>query len=182
MLMLGCFSQQALSQRTSHKSVHLNISQKVSCYSLPSGGVELSVWQYLLNSYWIAGVSATDWNQKICSGESTDYFDHVLWSANAGWMYRLYGTYSRWFSLYAGGKVFLGCNQYEVLKSMPYEWNYSYPTAEFIYGLEPCLDMEFYLSRHFALSLGVQAPLTFGSSLPTDIFKVSASLGIRINL
>lgn len=182
MFFMGCFSQQASAQRTAHKSVHFGFSQKVSCYALPSGGIELSAGQYQLNSYWTVGVSATDWNQKIRSGESTDYFDHILWNANAGWMYRLFGTYSRWFNFYAGGKVFLGCNQYEAFKPMPQEWEYDYPSAEFIYGLEPCIDMEFFLSKHFALCLGVQAPLTFGSSLPTDIFHLTASLGVRINL
>lgn len=183
-LPLLCCASTALAQRTSYRSIHIGLSPKVSCNSLPSAGLELSAGQYLLNSYWTAGVCATDWNQKVSTGDggNAQHFDHILWNVSGGWMYRLAGSYSRWFSLYVGGKAFLGCNQYEVFKEMPDEWEYDFPDLEFIYGIEPCIDLEFYLTRHFALTLGVQAPLTFGSSLPSDILHITGSLGIRINL
>lgn len=183
-LPLFCCVSTVLAQRTSYRSIHIGLSPKVSCNSLPSAGLELSAGQYLLNSYWTAGVCATDWNQKVSTSddETAQHFDHILWNINGGWMYRLVGSYGRWFSLYVGGKAFLGCNQYEVFKQMPNEWEYDFPALEFIYGLEPSIDIEFYLSRHFALNLGVQVPLTFGSSLPSDILHITGSLGIRINL
>lgn len=172
-------------QRTADRSVHLGITQKVSCYSIPSGGLEVNAGQYLLNSYWTAGVSAVDWNQRIGSqgGHLPDaHFDHVMWTVNGGWMYRLWGAYSRWLNIYIGGKAFIGGNQYEVFSNLPDEAYYDLPKVEFIYGIEPCLDVEFYISKWIALTIGVQMPLTFSSSLPSDLFHLTGSLGIRFNL
>lgn len=180
-----CICTAARAQRTAYKSVHIGISPKVSCYSIPSGGIELNAGQYLLNSYWTAGVSATDWNQKITSAngmQSSEYFDHIMWNINGGWLYRILGTYSRWLSIYAGAKAFIGGNNYEVLKDIPEELHYDLPKMEFIYGIEPVLDIEVYISNVLAFTVGVQAPLTFGSTLESDFFRLTGSLGIRINI
>ena len=97
-------------------------------------------------------------------------------------MYRLAASYSRSFCLYAGGGAFIGINEYEVLIRLPAETEGDFPKAEFVYGAEAALEAEFFPFRRVAFVLGVQSPLTFGSSLGSDFWHISASLGIRINL
>ncbi len=156
-----------------------------SAYSLPSGGFSLEGGQYLLNSYWKACVSAVDWNQKVADSRGRidgAVFDHVHWTLAGGWMYRIAGAYSRKVSLYCGGCAFLGYNSYELFKSLPEEMDAGYPSGEFIYGIRPEVDLEWFVFRKAAVVLGVQSPVTFGSSLKTDIWHLTASLGIRFNL
>lgn len=180
---LVSFSPDSAAQRTSNKTVHLGISQQVSCYSIPSGGLDLSGGMYFMHSYWKAGISATDYNQKI-SGTNVngEYFDHVHFIAYGEWMYRIFATYSRNINLYAGGGIFLGCNAYELFRSLPKEYRTGFPSAEFIYGLRPSIEMEAFVSRNVALVLGVHSPITFSSSVSKDIWHVVGSLGVRVNL
>ena len=42
--------------------------------------------------------------------------------------------------------------------------------------------MEIFISRSVALSLGAQLPVTLGSSLTSDKWNLTGSIGIRINL
>lgn len=184
-LLLICAGTEAAAQRTSYKSTIIGISQKVTANSLPSGGLEIYGGQYLMDSYWTVGASVTDWNQKISTASGPDTqecFDHIMWNVNGGWMYRLAGTYNRVFSLYIGGKAFLGCNHYEVFRDLPQELEADIPEREFIYGIEPGLDMEIYVTRWLAFSIGIQSPLTFGSSLRSDLWHLTGSIGIKLNL
>ena len=181
--------QDASAQRTSQGNAFVGISPYVSGYSIPSGGLGVEAGKYLLHSYWKVELRAVDWNQKIAGDEDgteaaetaeaeegTDvvqeetapvYFDHILWNLSGSWMYRAFGTYG---------------NQYEVFHKLPEETPGEFPREEFVYGAEPRVEIEFFPFRRTALVLGVQSPLTFSSSLKTDRWHVSASLGVRINL
>lgn len=175
----------AFAQRTSDKAILVGASQLVSAYSIPSGGLEIHVGQYILNSYWKAGISVLDWNQKVNDAKGTLkglYFDHIHWKAHGGWMYRLCGTYERTVSLYGGGSIFLGANSYQMFKRLPDELLGGFPPVEFIYGIQPEIDLEIFLSQKVALTIGIQSPVTFGSSLKMDIWHLSGSLGVRVNL
>ena len=196
--------QDASAQRTSQGNAFVGISPYVSGYSIPSGGLGVEAGQYLLHSYWKVELRAVDWNQKIAEDEDgteaaetaeaeegTDvvqeetapvYFDHILWNLSGSWMYRLLASYDRRFNVYVGAGAFLGINQYEVFHKLPEETPGEFPSEEFVYGAEPRVEIEFFPFRRTALVLGVQSPLTFSSSLKTDRWHVSASLGVRINL
>lgn len=176
----------ASAQRTSFGKAFAGIHQYVSGYAVPSGGLGVEGGQYLLHSYWRAGVRAVDWNQKVSGAQDTDgnpvLFDHILWTLSGGWMYRLFGSYGRRLNLYAGGGAFVGLNHYEVFRKLPAELTGGFPRAEFVYGAEPGLDIEFFPFPRTALVLGVQSSFTFSSSLGTDLWHLSGSLGIRFNL
>ena len=176
----------ASAQRTCNRQGFIGMSQYVSAYAVPSGGLGIEGGQYLLNSYWKAGVRALDWNQRLgagsVSGDEPVFFDHVLWTLHGGWMLRVLSTYGRGLNVYLGGSAFLGVNQYEVLRPLPAERQGEFPAAEFVYGAEPAAEVELFLSTRTAVTLGVQSPFTFLSSLETDLWHLSASLGIRINL
>jgi len=176
----------ATAQRTSTGKAFLGISQHVSVYSVPSGGMSLEGGQYLLHSYWKGWIRAVDWNQKVSGvldGEGSPVlFDHILWSAGGSWMYRLFATYGRRLCLYAGAGAVIGLNHYESFRRLPDELTGAFPKVEFVYGAEPALELELFPFRKTALILGIQSPFTFASSLPTDLWHLSGSLGIRFNL
>ncbi len=175
----------ASAQRTADRTVFLGLSQMVSASALPSGGVTLEGGQYLLNSYWKAGVSAVDWNQRYNNPDGTlerAWFDHIHYTLQGGWMYRLASTYSRSFSLYGGASAFLGCNSFNGFRPLPAEYTGGYPRAEFIYGFFPELELEWYPFRRTGFTLSVRSPFTFSSSLETDLWHITGAVGIRINL
>lgn len=176
----------ASAQRTCNRQGFIGMSQYVSAYAVPSGGLGLEGGQYLLNSYWKAGVRAVDWNQRLgagsVSGDEPVFFDHILWTLHGGWMLRVLSTYGRGLNVYLGASAFLGVNQYEVLSPLPAERQGEFPAAEFVYGAEAAADIELFLSTRTAVVLGVQSPFTLLSSLESDLWHISASLGLRINL
>ena len=176
---------EASAQRTAEGSMFIGASQMVSAYAVPSGGRELGAGGYLRSSMWKAGVRAVDWNHKVSADtgvEHDDLFDHIAWSLYGGWRYRLMGTYNRMFSLYLGGDIFLGLNQYEAFRKLPDELATGIARCGFIYGVQPELELEVFPGRRVALILGVQLPVTLGSSLKTDIWNITGSVGARINL
>lgn len=175
----------ARAQRTCTGRAFIGENQYLSAYTAPSGGVGLEGGEYLLSSYWKAGVRAVDWNQQLSPaalGDEPVLFDHVLWNLYGGWMQRVLATYGRGLNVYLGAMAFVGVNQYEVFRPLPSERKGEFPSAEFVYGAEPAMDIELFLSTRTALVLGVQSPFTFLSSLDTDLWHLSASLGLRINL
>ena len=185
-ILIGVGTFRASAQRTAPGKVFIGVDQYVSGYSIPSGGAGIEAGQYLISSYWKAGLRAVDWNQKYASSAGADagpqWFDHIHWSLYGGWMYRIAGTYGRTFNVYLGGGAFIGINHYEVFRKLPSEISPDFGKAEFVYGVDPELEFEVFPFRKVAFVLGVQSPLTFSSTLGTDFWHLSASLGIRINL
>lgn len=180
LLCLVANQEKAFAQRTSSGTTFIGASQMVSAYVIPSGGLELKAGQYLLNAYWEVYVNAVDWMQKTDMQDVT--LDRMHVTAGGGWMQRIASSYSRSFNLYAGGSAFLGYSFHEVFAKLPEEITSGLPGGDFIYGVRPAIEMEGFISRRVALTLGVQAPVTFSSSFRSDIFHVTGSLGLRINL
>lgn len=176
---LAC-PEKCCAQRTSSGTSFIGATQIVSAYVIPSGGLDIHFGQYLLNSYWKTSLSAVDWMQK--TDVQGVVFDRMHLVLEGGWMYRLAKNYSRSFNLYAGGGAFLGYNFHEVFAKLPKEMTTDLPNGDFIYGLRPSVEMECFISRKVALTMGVQAPLTFSSSFSSDLWHVTGSLGIRINI
>ena len=176
---------EAEAQRTSEGSVFIGASQMVSGYAVPSGGLDLHAGGYLRSSLWRAGVRAADWNHRVSADTGTEHgemFDHVAWQFYGGWRYRVIGTYDRAFSLYAGADAFLGFNRHEVFRKLPGELKTGLPGAEFAYGAVPEIELEVFVSKAVALTLGVQCPITLGTTLTSDNWNITGSLGVRINL
>lgn len=184
-VLMAAAQSEASAQRTAEGSIFIGTSQMVSAYAVPSGGLDIYAGGYLNSSLWKAGMRAVDWNHRITSDTGVDHddiFDHIAWSLYGGWRYRLFGTYNRAFSLHIGGDAFIGLNQYEAFRRLPGELATGLPACEFIYGVCPEAEMELFFSRGAALTLGAQLPVTLGSSLNSDKWNLTGSLGVRINL
>lgn len=183
LVLLGTGKAEA--QRTSEGSVFIGASQMVSGYVVPSGGLDLHAGGYLRSSLWRAGVRAVDWNHRVSADTGTEHgemFDHIAWQFYGGWRYRVAGTYNRAFSLYAGADAFLGFNQHEVFRKLPGELKTGLSAAEFAYGAVPEIELELFVSKAVAFTLGVQCPVTLGTTLTSDDWNLTGSLGVRINL
>ena len=191
----------ALAQRTAYGSKFISIEPMITAYCVPSGGVDLNFGGYQRASYWRVGVRAADWNHRIDTGEdlisgggtSEDdmdnlsvadepMFDHVQASVYGGWRWRFVSSYTRAFNVYAGADAFLGMNKLQVLRKLDEEMKIAAPDEEFAYGVVPEVEMEIFLGRRVALLLGVQCPITLGTSLQTDTWNLTGTLGVRINL
>lgn len=175
----------AFAQRTSDGTFFVAARPTVSACSTPRPGIALEGGQYLLSSFWRAGIWASDYSQKLesASGDRLpEMLDHMHLRAQGDYLFRLAANYSRSVNLYAGGGVFLGYHAYQVLSTIPSELSGDFPSGEFIYGLVPSLEGEFFVSGRVAITLGVHCPVTFSSSLRTDLCHLDASLGVRVNL
>ena len=176
---------EARAQRTAEGSLAVGIAPMVSAYAVPSGGLDIYVGGYARSSFWKAGVRAVDWNHRVNAATGVDHpdlFDHIAWSAYGGWLYRLAGTYNRVFNIYLGGSLFLGLNQYEAFRILPEELTTGLPQVEFAYGAVPEFEMEVFMGRSAALVVGVQCPVTLGTTIKSDIWNLTGSVGVRINL
>ncbi len=76
----------------------------------------------------------------------------------------------------------MGLNQYEAFRVLPEELSTDLPQVEFAYGAVPELEMEVFMGRSAALVIGVQCPVTLGTSIKSDIWNLTGSVGVRINL
>jgi len=140
-------------------------------------GADLSYGKYLLNSYWKAGASVTEYSHSLESGEPMGYL-HA--AAYGEWMYRLVGTRSRFFNMYGGGGAFLGYEGIDAFGLLPSEARSSFGSGYFLYGVSVSLEMEVFFSRRVAFILGGRLPLNFSSQFGWFHYHVGA--GIRINI
>ncbi len=175
------YSFEAHAQRTSVDRPFITLSQVTTFGSIPSGGVCLEGGQYLLNSYWSVSAKVSNWNH-LTNAADERHFDHIVWGIQGGWKYRILHTYSRVLNIYAGGKLFLGGNHYEVFKPLPQEYSGSFPKYEFMYGVEPEIEVEVFVSSHLAFVLAGQWPINFSSYFSSGMWCPTASLGVRVNL
>ncbi len=171
----------AYAQRTSVDRSFIGLSQVTTFSGTPSGGLCLEGGRYLLNSYWSVSAKVANWNQ-LTDASNEHQFDHMIWGVQGGWKYRIIHTYSRALNVYTGAKLFIGGNHYEVFKPLPPEYTGSFPECEFIYGVEPEIEFEAFVSSHVAFILAVQLPINFSSYFSSGMWNPTASLGIRINL
>ena len=172
-----CMSAQDLSaQRTAVGQYFVSGHLSHDFTSIGSFGGGVSVGSYLLNSYWKASIGLDNRLTGLSNGGTMEYM-HIY--AAADWMYRLYCTSGRIFSLYAGGGLFLGYEAYDPSGKLQSNIDTGLGGGAFLYGLRPGIELECFVARQLALTAGVTLPLHFGS--PTGWFKWSTSIGIRYN-
>lgn len=169
---------EATAQRTMHGESLLSAEVHYP-FSKPYWlGADLSYGQYLLTSYWKAGVSATEYSHQIDEKTPMGYL-HV--AAYGEWMYRLVGTRSRFFNMYGGGGAFLGYEGVDAFGLLPSEVKSDFGSGYFLYGVSVSLELEVFFSRRVALVLGGRLPLNFSSQFGWFHSQVGAGLRVNIN-
>lgn len=170
---------EARAQRTMRGESLLTIDGSYP-FSVPNGwGVGLSYGQYLLLSYWTAGMSVTNHSALYTDGQVLPYL-HAY--AYGDWMYRLLGTRNRAFCLYGGAGAFLGYEAVDPKGKVPKEYKTAadFKDGRFLYGVRISLEMEIFFCRKAAFVVGASAPLNFSSPYGWIHFQVGG--GLRLNI
>ena len=139
-------------------------------------GGSFTLGQYLMNSYWLTGISIDNRNSKLSSGHKMDCTDFYV---EGGWMYRFFATRSRKFCGYIGGTAFIGYQAYNTFDKLPSNITTSLGKGIFLYGLKPTIEIEYFIFPKTALLAKVSMPIQFDS--PTGWIKGSVGIGARYN-
>ena len=181
-VLIACFvlfasSQAASAQRTMKGQLHVGAQASLSADPrLPAGG-ELSFGSYLLDSYIAGWINVTPDFISLATGHQLGY---IPINVGADYMYRVAATRARSVNLYVGGGVFLGWELYDPFKRVPSYIDTGFGKGNFIYGVAPALESEFFITRTVALTLGTRMPVSISSK--TEILKLHLKAGLRVNI
>jgi hypothetical protein len=143
---------------------------------VPIGG-ELSFGSYLLDSHISGWINVTPDYISLPTGHQLGY---IPINVGADYMYRVAATRARSVNLYVGGGVFLGWELYDPFKRVPSYIDTGFGKGNFIYGVSPALESEFFITRTVALTLGTRMPVSISSK--TEILKLHLKAGLRVNI
>lgn len=176
-IVLFSSSQVVSAQRTMKGQFHIDAKASLSADPrMPAGG-ELSFGSYLLNSYITGWVNVTPDYITLPTGHQLGY---IPINIGADYMYRVAATRARSINLYVGGGVFLGWELYDPFKKVPPYIDTGFGKGNFIYGVAPALETEFFITRTVALTLGARMPVSISSK--TEILKLHLKAGFRVNI
>lgn len=140
-------------------------------------GVNLNYSQYLLSAYWMIDAFVGSNQINVTGGIPMNFIEYAL---GGGYMYRLLATRSRSISLYAGGGAFIGYELYDPMKKLPASIDTELPTGNFLYGVSPRIEAEFFVIRQLAITVGTVAMVNFSS--PLVMFRPQLRLGLRYDI
>lgn len=176
-IVLFSSSQVVSAQRTMKGQLHIDAKASLSADPrMPAGG-ELSFGSYLLNSYITGWINVTPDYITLPTGHQLGY---IPINIGADYMYRVAATRARSINLYVGGGVFLGWELYDPFKKVPPYIDTGFGKGNFIYGVAPALETEFFITRTVALTLGARMPVSISSK--TEILKLHLKAGFRVNI
>lgn len=181
-VLIACFvlfasSQAASAQRTMKGQLHVGAQASLSADPrLPAGG-ELSFGSYLLDSHISGWINVTPDYISLPTGHQLGY---IPINVGADYMYRVAATRARSVNLYVGGGVFLGWELYDPFKRVPSYIDTGFGKGNFIYGVAPALESEFFITRTVALTLGARMPVSISSK--TEILKLHLKAGLRVDI
>ena len=170
-------SQAASAQRTMKGQLHIGAQASLSADPrVPIGG-ELSFGSYLLDSHISGWINVTPDYISLPTGHQLGY---VPINVGADYMYRVAATRARSANLYVGGGVFLGWELYDPSRRVPSYIDTGVGKGNFIYGVAPALESEFFITRTVALTLGARMPVSISSK--TEILKLHLKAGLRVDI
>ena len=176
-IVLFASSQAASAQRTMKGQLHIGAQASLSADPrVPIGG-ELAFGSYLLDSHISGWINVTPDYISLPTGHQLGY---IPINVGADYMYRVAATRARSVNLYVGGGVFLGWELYDPFKRVPSYIDTGFGKGNFIYGVAPALESEFFITRTVALTLGARMPVSISSK--TEILKLHLKAGLRVNI
>ena len=181
-ILIACFvlfasSQAASAQRTMKGQLHIGAQASLSADPRVSIGGELSFGSYLLDSHISGWINVTPDYISLPTGHQLGY---IPINVGADYMYRVAATRARSVNLYVGGGVFLGWELYDPFKRVPSYIDTGFGKGNFIYGVAPALESEFFITRTVALTLGARMPVSISSK--TEILKLHLKAGLRVDI
>ena len=140
-------------------------------------GINIDYGQYLLSGYWYCSLLGEHNRIATTTAYSIRYMDIY---AGGGYLHRLLASRSRVFGLYAGGGAFLGYEFIDPMNEQPSNISTSLPGGCFQYGIIPEVEIEIFILRKTALTIGADSPINFTSPLSKIRPRIKA--GIRVNI
>ena len=176
-IVLFSSSQAVSAQRTMKGQLHIGAQASLSADPrIPIGG-EFSFGSYLLDSHIFGWINITPDYISLPTGHQLGY---IPINVGADYMYRVAATRARSVNLYVGGGVFLGWELYDPFKRVPSYIDTGFGKGNFIYGVAPGLESEFFITRTVALTLGARMPVSISSK--TEILKLHLKAGLRVDI
>ena len=176
-IMALCTSHEAHAQRTMRDQNLLTVQMQTPCTGARYFGGNLSWGRYMLDAYWRTSASVVPRGVGLSTGHTMDV---VSIRAGGSYMHRIASVRSRAFSLYGGGGAFIGYELYDPASRLPANISTGLGDGAFIYGIDPGIEAEVFISRRVALTAGCTMPMTFGSV--SRWLRINATAGIRINI
>ena len=140
-------------------------------------GADISYGQYLLSSYWKAGVFAT---QHTATFKDDTQMGYLHACAYGDWMYRLAGTRNRVFNLYTGAGAFIGYEAVDPKNLVDQQYKEDFGSGRFLYGVQLSVEMEVFFSRRVSLVLNAKTPFCISTAFGWFHYQVGA--GLRVNI
>lgn len=176
-IVLFSSSQVVSAQRTMKGQFHIDAKASLSADPRVPAGGELSFGSYLLNSYISGWINVTP---DYITLPTSHQFGYIPINVGADYMYRVAATRARSVNLYVGGGIFLGWEFYDPFKKVPPYIDTGFGKGNFVYGVAPALESEFFITRTVALTLGARMPVSISSK--TEILKLHLRAGFRVNI
>ena len=189
-----CFGASA--QRTSYHESFIDFGYSSSYFAQPvsdlTNGLRVAYGMYEMETFWSITANFNNFHQYVYNNSRWEWFDYSYYALGADWNYRLFGTYSRNFNLYAGGGIFLGYRQYgtfiNLLGSGIPDTLYNKDgiaiasvKGDFLYGMRANLQAEYFFTKKIALVLNVSPYVPFSRFLSSDTFHLLTELSLRMN-
>ena len=177
LLFFSCTTE-ASAQRTMDGQLFVSAEGHLSAVNFTNAGGGVSMGQYKLDGLWICHIIFSNNTIGISSGRKLGFVDFY---AQGGYLYRIISNRSRSICFYGGGGAFIGYEVYDPGKKVPSHLSINLPEGgTFLYGIDPYLELESFVKRNIAVTLGLSSPINFSS--PLSKVRPKLSLGIRIDL
>lgn len=176
-IMALCTGHEAHAQRTMRDQNLLTVQMQTPCTGARHFGGSLTWGRYMLDAYWRTSVSVVPRGVALSTGHDMDVLGV---RAGGAYMHRLASVRSRAFSLYGGCGAFIGYELYDPAGRLPGNIVTGLGDGAFIYGIDPGIEAEVFLSRRLAFTAGCTMPLTFGSV--SRWLRINATAGLRLNI
>ena len=167
---------EARGQRTMKAQPFFDLSLQTSFTSF---GGELSYGQYTMHGYWTASADFLNRHASLVdSGGTSCPVDYSHAVAQGFYMYRLFSDMSRRFCFYGGAGVFLGAEIVDIFNKKPNGGHIPVSNC-FLYGIQPRLSLELFVTDRTALIFHGGLPINFSSEISR--FGFLCGIGARFN-
>ena len=166
----------ASAQRTMNNQPCVTISYTHGFSGHGDSGVDVSFGKYRMYSLWNAGAAASLLSCSLGDAGDMRYSQTIAYGE---WLWRLWCTRNRLFSIYAGAGAFLGCEEYDPFGQLPDYIDTGLGKAAFLYGAHAKAQVEIFVIRKMAVVLTGTLPVNFTS--PTARTNANIQTGIRMN-
>ena len=169
----------AFAQRTAYGERMLSLT---GSWTISSVGGELRYGQYLMHGFWFGDLNLA--NRVEIDAPTGEFVHYPRLQAGGGYMYRFWGNRTRAVNIYGGGDAFVGVEMLDLWKvlTLPTRKSFlenGFKEFQFIYGVAPRVEFEFFPFRNVAFTINGRVPITLNSKFGVLAWEVGG--GVKVN-